>query len=414
MAEGFRGNAASLNEERAWLRDPPSARELGAVLGVGTMALVIAGVQPLLFGTLVDEGRMSASGIGGAVTVEFLALAAGVGLASGRLTPTRLRLRAVLASLVLIAANLMSLRHAVPLLYIDRGLAGLSAGVLLSIPALLLARSRNPAKLGAVLMVLQGLVQVAFAAILPLSLMVSWGANGGFLALAGAAAMAALCGLFVPDRLALLDEAEGKHPIEHALPPAGMLSLVGVVLIYAFFFGFFSYLGQLGTQSHLGTDAIGLVLAATVAASIVGSLLTAVISRKVSFFRVYGISVVVNVGLLVILSKLPGPIVFSLSSICFGLLWGFLMPYQLNFTAEVDATRRSTLLVPGAQAFGASIGPLLCAFSVTERDSRGALLVAGLCLVSYFCVVLGLHLRRNRILKAATLGWSGPRTNHLV
>ncbi|MDR6510970.1 putative MFS family arabinose efflux permease [Novosphingobium capsulatum] len=390
--------ATSVKRRQAWLLDPPSHRELAAVMAVGTFALVIAGIQPLLFGALVNEGRISAAGLGGAVTVEFLALASGVALASARLQPVHLRLRGLLAAMALIAANVMSMRHAAPLLYVDRGIAGFSAGVLLSIPSLLLARSRNPSKLGAVLMVLQGLVQVAFSALLPLTLMPAWGANGGFLALAGTSTLAAVFVLGVPNRLpAVADDQSDGEPAQK-LPPAGALSLLGVVLVYAFVFGFFSYLGQIGTEAHLGSDLIGLVLAVTVAASIVGSLLTAAIAPKVSFFRIYGISVACNAALIVILFQLPGPIGFALCAVCFGVFWGLLMPYQLNFTAEVDPTRRATLLVPGAQALGASLGPLLCALSVTATDSRGALIVAGACLLGFLVIVMGLHARQRRLL----------------
>lgn len=396
MAISVRGDLTSLKRRQAWLLEPPSRSELAAVLGVGTLALVIAGVQPLLFGALVNEGRMSASGLGGAVTVEFLALASGVGLASAKLKPAHLRLRGLLAALALIAANLMSMRHSVPMLYVDRAIAGFSAGVLLSIPALLLARSSNPSKIGAVLMVLQGLIQVAFAALLPLSLMPLWGANGGFVALAVSSALAAGFALCVPDRLPAPAEERQEGPPQQKLPAAGAVSLLGVVLIYAFFFGFFSYLGQIGTEAHLGPDLIGFVLAGTVAASILGSLLTAAIARNVSFFRVYGISVACNVAILLVLFRLPGPIGFSLCAICFGVFWGLLMPYQLNFTAEVDPTRRATLLVPGAQALGASLGPLLCALSVTAADSRGALSVAGACLLGYLGIAMGLHARKRR------------------
>lgn len=397
MATSVRGDSISLKRRQAWLLEPPSRSEFAAVMGVGTLALVIAGVQPLLFGALVDEGRMSASGLGGAVTVEFLALASGVGLASARLKPEHLRLRGLLAALALIAANLMSMRHSVPLLYLDRGIAGFSAGVLLSIPALLLAQSRNPSKIGAVLMVLQGLVQVAFAALLPLSLMPVWGANGGFLALAVSSAFAGGFALCVPDRLPAPVEEAREEPSQQKLPAAGALSLLGVVLIYAFFFGFFSYLGQIGAEAHLGSNLIGLILAATVAASILGSLLTAIIAPKISFFRVYGISVGCNVAILVMLFRLPGPLGFSLCAICFGIFWGLLMPYQLNFTAEVDPTRQATLLVPGAQALGASLGPLLCALSVTAADSRGALIVAGACLLGFLAIATGLHARKRRL-----------------
>jgi predicted MFS family arabinose efflux permease len=373
-----------------WIGPPPGRRALAGYLGLGTFSLVSAGVQPLIFGDLVAEHRLTAAGLGWAMTAEFLALAAGVAIASTALPASGLRMRAVAASCLLFIANLLSMRHNGMLVLADRATAGLAAGALLSIPTLMLARSRAAGRWAAVLLVLQGLTQLVFAAVLPPTLMGRMGANGGFLALAATAAVTLLLGLLIPNRLDQIDHANVHAAAGRPFPIRGMMSLVAVILIYAFFFGFFAYLGQIARQAGANDDTIGLILATTVGCSIIGSLLAAIVARRMRAPSAFALSAIINAAILVELARLPQPTPFFACCAVWGFLWGFLMPFQLPFTIEIDPSRRAALLVPGAQAFGASTGPLLCSFFVTEQEGRGALAASGLCLAASALIVLAL------------------------
>jgi hypothetical protein len=53
--------------------------------------------------------------------------------------------------------------------------------------------------------------------------------------------------------------------------------------------------------------------------------------------------------------------------------------------------------LPGAQLLGGAAGPFLCSFFVTDEDSRGALVVCGICFFASFAISAILHLRRRRL-----------------
>ena len=82
---------------------PLSGREAGAAIAIGVVSLLLAGVLSVLLGSLVDEHRLSAPGIGLAAMLEALVMGATTGLCAMVLKPARLRLIGGVASVVLAA-----------------------------------------------------------------------------------------------------------------------------------------------------------------------------------------------------------------------------------------------------------------------------------------------------------------------
>ena len=78
-----------------WIGPAPSPGAFAAVLLIGTIGMLICGVQPVLLGALVAEGRLSTAALGWATTAEFLALGFGIFVAGAVLKPRRLRLLVV-------------------------------------------------------------------------------------------------------------------------------------------------------------------------------------------------------------------------------------------------------------------------------------------------------------------------------
>ena len=79
------------------------------VLYIGVVALLIAGLQPVVLGGLAEAGRLSASGIGLAATAELLALGLACGMAAALLKPTGLRTKLALACVAHALCNLATL-----------------------------------------------------------------------------------------------------------------------------------------------------------------------------------------------------------------------------------------------------------------------------------------------------------------
>lgn len=378
-----------------WIGRAPTRLQLAAFLIVGSLPLIIGGVQPIVLGALVAEGRLSASALGWAMTVEFLTIAFGVGLAGALLPPRHLRLVGIAAALVLAAVDAIATAQSGAGVLINRGLAGLAEGALVWLTIQMIARSATPARWSGIYFIAQAVMQVAFAALVPVLIMPGYGANGAFLALAATAVAAGFFSMLLPGSLAPLapptsDADQARTPI----PAAAIVSLVGVFLVFGYFMGFLAYMEQLAVQSGLTAQQAGLAIALALAVSILGSAAAAVLATRLSYYAVFLVCMPVNLGVVLVAALLPHLGAFIAMSAVYGFFWGFFMPFQAPFVIESDPSRRAVLLIPGVQSFGAAAGPLLCSFFVSSHEARGALLAASACLVAAFALATGLHLLR--------------------
>ena len=64
-----------------WIGARPTWTEVCAIMYVGIIGVMIAGLQPLLLGALQLEGRLNAAQLGHAATAELLTMGIAAGLA---------------------------------------------------------------------------------------------------------------------------------------------------------------------------------------------------------------------------------------------------------------------------------------------------------------------------------------------
>lgn len=378
-----------------WIGAKPSGRQLAAVLLIGTMGMLICGVQPVLLGSLVLEHRLSSAALGWATTAEFLTLALGIWLAGTFWKPTRMRARVALAALLAISADWLVVGEQGNAVLINRTLAGLPEGVLVWLTACMVARSPTPARMAAVFLTLQNISQFAFAVILPLTLMHRYGADGGFVALALTAALALVAAPLVPDSFAELPSTAG-HAGRLTYCANVIACLVSVFLIAAFSIGLFAYIAPLGAQAHLSEEMIGYAVSAVLGAATLGSILAAAFP-KISYYAVFVVCIATNAVVIGVLTSMPGPALFLSAAALFGFFWLFFMPYQVPMAIEADPTRQITVVLPGAQLVGAAAGPLLISFFVTDTNARPALLVCSVCFLSAFVISIVQHFRHREL-----------------
>ena len=93
------------SDDARWIGPRPAGSGIAAVLLIGTVGIMMCGVQPVLLGTLVIEGRLSAAGLGWTTTAEFLTLGIGIMAAGAWFKPRHLRSRAALAALIAAMAD---------------------------------------------------------------------------------------------------------------------------------------------------------------------------------------------------------------------------------------------------------------------------------------------------------------------
>jgi hypothetical protein len=385
-----------------WIGPRPAAAGIAAVLLIGTVGMMMCGVQPVLLGTLVIEGRLSAAGLGWTTTAEFLTLGIGIMAAGAWFRPTHLRSRAALAALIVAMADTAIVTDSGWEIIANRAIAGLAEGVLVWLAGCMIARSAMPARWAAVFLTMQNVSQFAFAAILPATVMERFGANGGFVALAMTALLALVLAPVVPASFVELPAAKrtSTGSAHHSL--SAMASLVSVFLIAAFSIGLFVYIAPLATQAHLDAKTMGFAVSTVLAASTAGSGIAAVLAKKMHYFPIFVVCLFVNAAVLAIFAVMPGALVFIAASAVFGFFWLFFLPFQVLLVIESDPTRRIAVVTPGAQLLGGASGPLLCSFFVTDADARGALAVCGVCFAASFVISTALHLKRRREVDAAS------------
>ena len=172
----------------------PSQRQTLAALSVGSVALLIPGLQPLLLGELVAQQRITLTGVGLVAMGEIITLGLGVIAGNAFLSPARLpaitRVTAVLLSLL----DLLTVRLNGDVAFAaTRALAGLLEGILVWVTTSVIVRTAIPDRLAAIFLASQTLAQAAVAALLASVVIPSSGWPGGFVVLAVlSAALAAL------------------------------------------------------------------------------------------------------------------------------------------------------------------------------------------------------------------------------
>ena len=217
------------------------------ILYIGVVALLIAGLQPVVLGGLAEAGRLSASGIGLAATAELLALGIACGTAAAVLKPTGLRGKLALACVGHAMCNLGTLWAADGALIGLRGVAGLFAGVMLWSTIGMIARSARPERQAGIFLTAQTLAQLLLATLLPRTVMASWGVDGALVALVAISLTAAAAAAFAAPRafppLPLAEAGGGR------LSGLAWAGLAAVFLYLAFIVAIWVYLEPLAATA---------------------------------------------------------------------------------------------------------------------------------------------------------------------
>ncbi|MDB5434967.1 MAG: putative transporter, partial [Phenylobacterium sp.] len=168
-----------------WIGEAPRLSQAAAVMFVGIVGVMIAGLQPQLLGALEQEGRLQAAQLGHAATAELLTMGLAAGFAGAFLKPRRLRLIGLLAGLALAVVDVLTARLSGEAITAARAVAGVPSGIMMWITLSLIARAPRPERWSGAYLTLQTLAQFLLATLLTAFVIGRAGANGGWLALAG-------------------------------------------------------------------------------------------------------------------------------------------------------------------------------------------------------------------------------------
>ena len=385
-----------MNASAEWIGERPTAFQLGIILLVGVCGVMIAGLQPLLLGTLAQEGRITAAQLGHAATAELLLMGAASAYAGARWKAERLRAIGVLCALALGALNIATIWASGEMVTLLRAVAGVPSGVLIWITIAMIARSPTPERWSGIYLTIQTLAQFLLAAAITAWVIAHAGANGGFVALAVLCVISAIAALALPNRFAPLVADSTSSNMPNA---RGFVALAATFLWMAFIVGVWVYAEPLSRQAGHAPTVAGVAVSLSLACQVLGGVTATVLAGRVRWFPTLILCALLYVGCLLAFAALPGESLYLMTSGVFGFLWMFSLPFFVPMVIAADPTRRAALLVGGAELAGGSLGPLFASFVVTDADVRGSLGFGAFALAATVAIAVALH-RRERALPA--------------
>lgn len=385
-----------MNSPAAWIGARPTAFQLGVILLVGVCGVMIAGLQPLLLGALLQEGRITAAQLGHAATAELLLMGLASAYAGGRWKAERLRAIGAISALALAALNVATLWASGEMVTLVRALAGVPSGVLIWITIAMIARSPTPERWSGIYLTIQTLAQFLAATALTAWVIAPAGANGGFIALAVLCVVSAVAALALPNRFAPLVADSTASNMPNA---RGFVALAATFLWMAFIVGVWVYAEPLSRQSGHAPTVVGAAVSLSLAFQVLGGATATALAGRLRWFPTLMLCSVIYIACLLAFATLPSASLYLVTSSVFGFLWMFSLPFFVPMVIAADPTRRAALLIGGAELAGGSLGPLFASFVVTDADVRGSLAFGAFALALTVAIALALR-RRERALPA--------------
>lgn len=372
--------------EKPAILGAPSRRQAVAALAVGSVALLILGLQPLLLGELVARKHISLGGVGLVAMGEIITLGIGVIIANALLSPARLAAVTMVAATMLAALDLVSMRLDGDLQFLlVRALTGLAAGVLVWVTTSVIVRTAAPDRLSAVFLVCQTLAQASVAAFLATVVVPKVGWQGGFAALAVlSASVVLLAPALRPGLTTLTSSGSG-------LPPASAATVLtfGIVLTQMGAIGsLWAYLDPLGREIGLTGTQVGTLISAVLVLQVMGGSTAAWVVQRLGAPAILSGGSVVLGSLAFGLHFQPPVLVFCVVCGAFGFVWLFLMPFQIRLALAADPAGRVAVLVPALQLLGSALGPLITSAFVTDDNARPVPLVCASFALVALCLLL--------------------------
>lgn len=348
--------------------------EVTAALTAGCVALLVLGLQPALLGALVDQRRISMEGLGIVAMGEILALGIGTILAEKWLPLHRLRTVAVVASLLLVAVNLLTLTARGDLVCVAwRVVAGLVEACLFWIVTMVIVRASQPDRLAGIFLTLQTVAQAVAALVLAKVSISSLGWGQPFMLLAVLCLLPLLVASRLPAQLGA--HTEQIHP--SVVSWRGFFSLCVPFLHMSAMGALWAYLEPVVNAAGIGIS-VNALASLVLFMQIVGGAAASLMVRWGKVSQVLAASALAFAVVGMAMYRLPAhsSLVFAALCAAFGFLWLFQMPFHIRLAFDVDPRGRIAMLVPPAQLVGTGFGPLVTSLTVHGNEVRHVPLLA--------------------------------------
>ena len=367
--------------------------EAAAAMAMGIVALLVAGVSPVLLGGLVDAHRLTAAQIGQTATVEGLAMGVFTAVAGAMLRAEGLRFYAAGATIALVLCDLATAQLSGTGVVVARALAGIPEGILLWITISMIARSQTPERLAGIFIATATAMQFVLAVIFTIYVLPYFGSAGGFAGLAVATAPALAIAFFVPKRYAPLVKPEGETT---APPLRGWAALAATVVFTAAYPAVAVYLQPLAHEAGLDAGVARLALTVTLLTQVIGGSVAAALGGRVHYMVVFGLGAIVFLLCWTVMGMTVPATAFIAANAVLGFAYLIMVPFLVPMLIEADPSRRAAVLGGGAQVVAGALGPLSASFVVSNTDVHGALYLGAGFLLAGLVMMAGMHVAERR------------------
>jgi predicted MFS family arabinose efflux permease len=352
-----------------------SGRTLALSILIGSCALLVLGVHPVLLGALVQEGRLADAQVGNLVTIEMLAIVPGSLAGIALLRRASARVVAIAAGLAMAAINILLLgQSGMSILSIARAFAGLSEGVLVAIALVAISRVMRVERASAIFLAVQTLMQAVVAAILPAITIAGSRVDAALIALAIAGVIAAAAALALPAALRPTEPDSERG----ALTPASLTALTCAGLFLGAIVSVWGYFGLWLIHYGYPPTFEGTAVSLCLVAQVVGALAAARFGESLPNRRTIvscAMTAAALVGAFYLARGNAAAIIIV--SIAFGFVWLFTLPFFAGWLIEIDPGRRAVLYLTAFQLGGAALLPSIAGMAVGAYSINAALAFAG-------------------------------------
>ena len=379
-----------------------SRQQIAGALAIGTIGVLMVGVQPILLGELVEARQVSLEGVGIVAMAEIVTLGLGVVLGDVVLPWSRLRLITIVAALIAAGLDLLTLLASgdMPMTAV-RAACGLAEGVLIWGTTGVVVRSASPARIAGIFFVAQTLAQAALGALLANAVIPRWGWQGGFATLSALTLLPCLLAFVQPARLAPL-AAPAVSGFRWST--ATLLPLAIVFLQLATLGSFWAYLEPPGKAAGFDARAAQTLIAGVLAMQVVGGSAASFAVRRLAVVPTLVACSMALATITATVHALPtgSTLNFALACALFGFVWLFMLPFHIGLAFRADGSGRMAGLVPAAQLLGSAFGPLTASF-IVEGENASAVPLLSAAFATAAAVLL-LAMRRRFAAKAVMEG----------
>jgi hypothetical protein len=360
------------------------------ILFVGTIGILIPGVQPVVLAALLAEQHITLTQLGHAASAELLSMGLAAAFAAAFLPPRRLPAIALITSLVLAAGNWLTPFAMGEMVTAVRALTGFTGGILIWVAACMIARSAAPDRWAGIYLTVQTLTQLLFVAAMSVWAEPKWGAQGDFALLAIAGLASGAAALLLPRAFVALPKT-GHSPAGGLPPPLGVAGLVVNFLLMMFIVSIWVYYDPIAREAGLSSKVSDSAVQVSLGFQVLGGTAATLFAGRLRWYPTLLACTAVDFAMVWILGTRPTAALFFIDAAIFGFIWLFILPFMVPMLIEADPSRRAAVLTSGVGLLGSSIGPTVAAMLISPNDTRGALWLGAGCLAVCFAIATGLR-----------------------